>query len=55
VIDRIAERFPAGEILFSLMSQFTPMPEASEKFPELSRAVSRSTARRLYLYMVDSG
>ncbi|NCB51615.1 MAG: radical SAM protein [Clostridia bacterium] len=55
VIDRVAARFPAGEILFSLMSQYTPMPEASEKFPELSHTVSQSTAKRLYLYMVDSG
>ena len=55
VIDRVAERFPDGEVLFSLMSQYTPMPEASEKFPSLSRTVSRGTAARLYRYMIDSG
>ena len=34
VIDLISDSFPAGSILFSLMSQYTPMP-GLERFPEL--------------------
>lgn len=55
VIDRVSERFSSGEILFSIMSQYTPMPESSAKFPELSHTVSGGTAARLYQYAVDSG
>ena len=39
VIDLISDNFPAGSILFSLMSQYTPMP-GLERFPELGPVMS---------------
>ena len=39
VLDWVADHFRHGEILFSLMSQYTPMP-AVEKIPELNRTVT---------------
>ena len=39
VIDYVADTFPPGTVLFSLMSQYTPMP-GLERFPELRRTVS---------------
>lgn len=39
VLDWVADHFKPGEILFSLMSQYTPM-EAVEKTPDLNRPVS---------------
>ena len=38
-VELLAERFE-GRILLSLMSQFTPMPACSARFPELSRPVN---------------
>ena len=54
VIDRISETFPNGEILFSLMSQYTPMP-GLERFPELQKTVDPVSARHLYAYMQNCG
>ena len=34
VIDYVADTFPLGSVLFSLMCQYTPMPDSS-RFPEL--------------------
>ena len=54
VIDRISDAFPEGSVLFSLMSQYTPMP-GLEKFPELQKRVDASSARHLYKYMLNCG
>ena len=49
-IDFVADEFPAGSALFSLMSQYTPMPDC-EKFPELNRRVTREENEMLKHYM----
>mgnify|MGYP000616907591 CR=1 FL=1 len=50
VIDFVAENFPGDDILFSLMAQYTPMPNA-ERFPELQKTVSAETNDALVEYM----
>ncbi len=50
VIDFAAEEFPAGSVLFSLMSQYTPMP-GLENFPELQERVDAETNLRLIAYL----
>ena len=54
VIDFAAEEFPAGSVLFSLMSQYTPMP-GLERFPELRRRVDGETNQRLIAYLQKRG
>ena len=54
VIDFAAEEFPAGSILFSLMSQYTPMP-GLERFPELQHRVDAETNQRLIAYLQKRG
>ena len=54
VISFIEENFRSGEVLFSLMSQYTPMP-GLEKFPELMQRVDAGTNRRLIGYMSRHG
>ncbi len=54
VIDFVADAFPAGSVLFSLMSQYTPMP-AVARFPELSQRVSAGTNALLIHYMAQRG
>lgn len=54
VIDRISDAFPEGSVLFSLMSQYTPMP-GLEGFPELRKCVDESSSRHLYKYMLRCG
>ncbi len=54
VIDLISDGFPAGSILFSLMSQYTPMT-GLERFPELQRRVDPAEAHHLYKYMLNCG
>ena len=54
VIDYIAETFPKGSVLFSLMSQFTPMPR-SDKFPDLRERVSSDVNSFLIAYMQKMG
>ena len=49
-IDFIADTFPEGSVLFSLMSQYTPMP-ASAKFEELQEPVSQEENELLRHYM----
>ena len=49
-IDFAADAFPAGSVLFSLMSQYTPMP-GPEAFPELSRRVTTEENETLIHYM----
>lgn len=55
VIDWVAERFPMGGVLFSLMAQYTPMPSVAERFPELGRAVTEAEAREMYEYLLSRG
>ena len=50
VIDFAADEFPEGSVLFSLMSQYTPMP-GLEKYPELQRRVTAEENRELIHYM----
>lgn len=49
-IDFAADEFPPGGVLFSLMSQYTPMP-GLEAFPELGRRVTREENEALIHYM----
>jgi putative pyruvate formate lyase activating enzyme len=55
VIDHIARRFHSDEILFSLMSQYTPMPGIEERFPELARPVTADEAEAVYEHLLDAG
>ena len=50
VIDFAADDFPRGSVLFSLMSQYTPMPGLS-RFPELQKRVTAEENRALIHYM----
>ena len=50
VMDFAADEFPRGSVLFSLMSQYTPMP-GLERFPELQKRVSPEENRALIHYM----
>ena len=54
VIDFVAENFPGDDILFSLMAQYTPMPN-TERFPELQKTVSAETNDALVEYMTRRG
>lgn len=54
VIDWVARTFPGNGVLFSLMSQYTPMP-GTERFPELQKRVSRRENNMLKNYMADCG
>ena len=54
VIDFAAVRFPEGGVLFSLMSQYTPMP-GLERFPELQARVSAADNDDLIDYMRRRG
>ena len=53
-IDFAAESFPKDGVLFSLMSQYTPMPGA-ERFPALQRRVSAEENEHLVRYMRACG
>ena len=50
VIDYVADAFPSGTVLFSLMSQYTPMP-GLERFPELRQTVSAEENGNLIHYL----
>ncbi len=54
VIDFVADNFPGDMVLFSLMCQFTPMPN-TERFPELQHRVSAELNDRLCEYMAERG
>ena len=54
VIDRVAESFPRGSVLFSLMSQYTPMGELP-RFPELSERIDPATNEHMIRYMLRCG
>ncbi len=50
VIDRIEDNLPAKKIMFSLMSQYTPMP-GIEDYPQLQRRVSMEEYERCASYL----
>ena len=52
VIDWVAESFRPGEVLFSLMSQYTPQPGAEGK---LARHVTKAEYRAAVEYMENCG
>lgn len=54
IIDLVADRYPKGSILFSLMSQYTPIGFLS-RYPELSRTVSEEENKALIHYMQVRG
>lgn len=54
VIDFVADNFPGEAVLFSLMAQFTPMPD-TERFPELQRTVTQEENERMIDYMLLRG
>ena len=54
VMDWVAETFPAGTGLFSLMRQYVPQGRAAE-FPEIDRKLRASEARTAAEYMENLG
>ena len=54
VMDWVAEQFAPGEVLFSLMSQYTPYGKALDD-PQLSRRLRPSEARNAREYMFNLG
>lgn len=54
VMDWVADTFPSGAALFSLMAQYTPMGELDD-FPELKRALRPSELRTAKAYMENLG
>lgn len=50
VMDWVADTFPAGEVRFSLMSQYVPLGRAKE-FPEIDRTLRQSEIRAAQEYM----
>lgn len=53
VIDWVSEHFQPGDVLFSLMSQYTPMGDL-ESFPELRSPVSPALNDEIYRYLMNS-
>jgi putative pyruvate formate lyase activating enzyme len=54
VMDWVAETFPAGGVLFSLMSQYVPLGRAAE-FKEIDRSLRKAEARSAAAYMANLG
>ena len=55
VIDRVREMFPRdGQVLFSLMSQYTPVADVPQ-FPELCRRLTEEEYAAAERYLFDSG
>ena len=55
VIDRMREMFPRdGQVLFSLMSQYTPVADVPQ-FPELCRRLTQEEYAAAEQYLFDSG
>ncbi|HJC41335.1 MAG TPA: 4Fe-4S cluster-binding domain-containing protein [Candidatus Intestinimonas pullistercoris] len=54
IMDWVAETFPTGTVLFSLMSQYLPLGRARD-FPELDRRLRPSEARSARDYMAALG
>lgn len=53
-VDFVADSFEDGDVLFSLMSQYTPMP-GLDAFPELSTGISAETNDLIIHYMKTRG
>lgn len=53
VIDWVSDTFEPGEVLFSLMSQYTPMGELAA-YPELRCTVSPALNDAIYAHLLDS-
>lgn len=53
VIDWVSDTFEPGDVLFSLMSQYTPMGELAA-FPELRHTVSPALNAAIYAHLLDS-
>lgn len=54
VMDWVADTFPAGSVLFSLMAQYTPLGDLSS-VPEIARSLRSSEVRAARQYMADLG
>lgn len=54
VMDWVAESFPTGSVLFSLMAQYTPVGDLSD-YPELNRTLRPSELRAAREYMAALG
>ena len=54
VMDILTRLLPKGSFLFSLMSQYTPMP-GLEDFPELTKTVTPALSDFCYRYMLRCG
>lgn len=54
VMDWVAENFPRGSVLFSLMAQYTPMGDLTDH-PELNRTLRSSELRAASEYMAALG
>lgn len=55
VMDWVAETFPPGTVLFSLMSQYIPWGRVPEEFPELNRRLRKGEGRSAAEYMENLG
>ena len=53
VIDYVSETFPEDSVVFSLMSQYTPVP-GLEKWPELERCIDPEFNERMCSYLKKS-
>ena len=51
VIDFIADSFPEGSVLFSLMGQYTPM-QGTARYPELRERVSAESVQTRHLRLL---
>lgn len=50
VMDWVADSFPKGTVLFSLMSQYVPLGRAAD-YPEINRSLRKSEIRSAQAYM----
>ena len=55
VMDWVAEEFPPGTVLFSLMSQYTPFGDLAARYPELNRRLRPGEIRTTQEYMGNLG
>jgi len=53
VIDWVEKTFRPGDVLFSLMSQFTPTEKCSA-YPEINRTLTQEEHDAAVLYLLDS-
>lgn len=53
VIDWVGQTFAPGQVLFSLMSQYTPVGDLAQ-WPELQHPISPELHEEMYQYLIDS-